>query len=57
MHLNPGGHSAWEKNAGREQETMEAGDKEILEGQTIERKRKRSDGMNIVSTRDAYAFL
>ena len=42
--INPDGHSAWEKNAGGEQEMMEAGDNE---GQTIERKRKRSDGMNI----------
>ena len=54
--INPGGHSAWEKNAGGEQEMMEAGDKETLEGQTIERKRKRSDGIN-VSTRDAYTYI
>ena len=47
LHINPGGHSAWEKDVGGEQEMMEAGDKETLEGQTTERKRKRSDGMNI----------
>ena len=51
--INPGGHSAGEKNAGGKQEMKKAGDKETLEGQMIERKRKRSNGMNI-STRDAY---
>ena len=49
------GQSAWEKNAGGEQEMMESGNKETLEGQTIKRKRKWSDGMN-VSTGDAYAL-
>ena len=31
------------------QEKMETGDKETLEGQRLERKRKRNDGMNIVT--------
>ena len=33
------------------QEKMETGDKETLEGQMLERKRKRNDGMNIVTRR------
>ena len=37
------------------QEKMETGDKETMEGQKIERKRKRNDGMNII-TRHAHCI-